>query len=534
MERVDAFQKIDKTIVDAEAEKERLDTAASDAQTALDNAANEDRPKAMEKLKKAQEDLDKTTEKLTNLYNDKAKTVTPEAQKELDGWKKLYDEQLAEMEDNQRAANRQLDERAVIEARIKASEATGKELSSRKTFAQEVLKALPLPAEERLAANDGLRKRAASLAKLEDKVFDLQSERIALQTKHLESYRQEGAKAMAAIKKLEDALDERIKPVQEDFNVKKGNAVKSYTAYLKRYPKSKNAPVGMARMAGALLEQEKPSEAVATLTKLMETFPEYDERQADCNPAKACQTLYSLARAQADAGQTAEAAASFKRLVESPKLKDEVKSFAFPKLRYLAEKGLEINAPDTTFFAGRKILERHAARDADTAALSKAVLENTAVITAEAAVKIKKPKIAIEILDKLLADNPKTARFFDAKFLLADARLAMNPPDTDGAERDLNEIGNFTKNPAVANQALCKSAQILAKSEQEDKRRQALSRFHMVLDFADQTNPENLPWIEQSIAGAVKLHKSLDIDTDLIPKLTATYKKLFPQGDQLK
>ena len=110
----------------------------------------------------------------------------------------------------------------------------------------------------------------------------------------------------------------------------------------------------------------------------------------------------------------------------------------------------------------------------------------------------------------------------------------INPPDTDGAEQALNEIGNFTKNPVIANQALCKAAQILAKSDQEDKRRQALSRFHMVLDFADQTNPENLPWIEQSIAGAVKLHKSLDIDTDLIPKLTATYEKLFPNGELLK
>ena len=89
MDRMDAFQKIDKTIVDAEAEKERLDTAVSDAQTALDNAANDERPQALEKLKKAQKALDDSTEKLTQLYNDKAKTVTPEAQKELDFWKKL-------------------------------------------------------------------------------------------------------------------------------------------------------------------------------------------------------------------------------------------------------------------------------------------------------------------------------------------------------------------------------------------------------------------------------------------------------------
>ena len=52
------------------------------------------------------------------------------------------------------------------------------------------------------------------------------------------------------------------------------------------------------------------------------------------------------------------------------------------------------------------------------------LIKNAAVVTAEAAVKTKKPKIAIEILNKLLADNPKTARFFDAKFLLADAMMA--------------------------------------------------------------------------------------------------------------
>ena len=534
MDRMDAFQKIDKTILDAEAEKERLEMAASDAQTALDNAANDERTNALEKLKKAQKAMGDSTEKLTSLYNEKAKTVTQEAQKELDSWKKLYDEQVAELEDARRAAARQLDDRAVAEARVKSAEAVAKALSSRAAFAQEVRKALQLPAEERLAANEALRKRAASLLKLEDKASALQSERISLQKKHLAVYREEGAKALAAIRKQEDALNERIKPVQEDFNVRKQNAVDAYVAYLKRYPKSKNAPVSMARMAGALLEMEKPAEAVAVLTKLMETFPEYDDRQAECNPAKACQTLYSLARAQAEAGQAAESAASYKRLLESAKLKAEVEAFPLPKLRYLAEKGLEIDAPNITYFAGRQILAQVAAGKPAAAALSKAAIENTAVVTAEAAVKTKKPKVAIDILNKLLADNPKTARFFDAKFLLADAMMALNPPDADGAEQALNEIGNFTKKPSVANQALCKAARILAESDQEDKRRQALSRFHMVLDFADQTDPENLPWIEQSIAGAVKLHKSLDIDTDLIPKLTATYKKLFPKGELLK
>ena len=533
MDRKDVFQKIEKAIIDAEAEKERLETAAYEAQNALDNAANDERPQALEKLKKAQAVLDDSVEKLTQLNNKKAKTVTPEAQKELESWIKFYDEQEVELEEGQRTAIRQQNERAVVEARIKAAEAAAKALSARVFFAQEVQKALPLPAEERLVANEALRKRAASLLKLEDKAFDLQSERAALQKKHLAAYREEGAKGVAAIKKLEDALNERIKPVQEDYNAKKQNAIDAYVAYLKRYPKSKNAPVSMARMAGALLELEKPVEAVAALTRLMETFPEYDERQAECNPAKASQTLFSLARAQSEAGQMAEAAATYKRLLESTKLKSEVEAFPLPKLRYLAEKGLEINAPDITYFAGRQILAQVTAGKSATA-LSKAVIENTAVVTAEAAVKMKKPKIAIEILNKLLADNPKTARFFDAKFLLADAMMAMNPPDTDGAEQALNEIGNFTKNPVIANQALCKAAQILAKSDQEDKRRQALSRFHMVLDFADQTNPENLPWIEQSIAGAVKLHKSLDIDTDLIPKLTATYEKLFPNGELLK
>ena len=193
-------------------------------------------------------------------------------------------------------------------------------LAARVSFAQEVKKALPLPADERLAANEALRKRATALQKAEDKVFDLQSERAALQKKHLAAYKQEGAKVLAVFKQQEDALNERIRPVQEDFNARKQNAVDAYLAYLKRYPKSKNAPVSMARMAGALLELEKPAEAVAALTKLMETFPEYDDRQADCNPAKACQTLYSLARAQAEAGQTAESAASYKRLLESAKL----------------------------------------------------------------------------------------------------------------------------------------------------------------------------------------------------------------------
>ena len=534
MERMDTFQKIDKTILGAEAEKERLETAVTNAQTALDNAANDERPAALEKLKKAQKVLDDSTEKLTRLYNEKANTVTPEAQKELDVWKKLFDEQQAELEDGHRTANRQRDERLVTEARVKAAETAAKASSSRAAFAQEVQKALQLPAEERLAANEGLRKSAALLLKQEDKAFDLQSERISLQKKHLAAHREEAAKALAAIRKQEDALNERIRPVQDDFNARKQNAVNAYVAYLKRYPKSKNAPVSMARMSGALLEMKKPAEAVTVLTKLMETFPEYDDQQPNCNPAKACQTLYSLARAQAEAGQTAESAASYKRLLESTKLKAEVKAFPLPKLRYLAEKGMEINAPDITYFAGQQILEQVSAGKSAAAALSKAAIENTAVVTAEAAVKTKKPKIAIDILNKLLADNPKTARFFDAKFLLADAMMALNPPDADGAEQALNEIGNFTKKPSVANQALCKAARILAESDQEDKRRQALSRFHMVLDFADQTDPENLPWIEQSIVGAVKLHKSLDIDADLIPKLTATYQKIFPKGELLK
>ncbi|MCR4574032.1 MAG: tetratricopeptide repeat protein [Lentisphaeria bacterium] len=533
MNRMDAFQKIEKSIVDAEAEKERLDTLAADAQTALDNAPNEERNQTMEKLRQAQENVRKSSEQLTQIYDERAKVVTQEAQKELESWKKLYDEQSEELEDSRRALVRLQNDHAVVKARIQAAAAMDKAFASRLSFAKSVQKALALPVTERLAANKDLNGRAAAYLKLEDAAFNLQMARIELQKKHLDEYRQEAEKVLLEFKKLEDVLEERIKPVKEEFNAKKQSAVAAYTDFLKKYPDSRNAPVNMARLAGAQLELEMPAEAVATLTKLMETFPEYDDRKPNCNPAKACQALYSLARAQTEANLPQAAAASFKRLVENPKFKQEVDSFSLSKLRYLAEKGLEINAPGITFHAGQQILAQIAAGKPEALQLTKAAVENTSVITAEAAVKMKKPQEAIDILEKLLADNPKTARFFDAKFLIADAKFGLNPPDADGAEKALNEIANFTKDAAVANRALCKAAQILAQSDQPEKRKQALSRFHTVVDFADQTNPDNLPWIEQSIAGAIKLHRELDIDTDLILKLTTTYKKLFPQGKLL-
>ena len=533
IDRMDAFQKIEKGIIDAEAEKERLDIIAADAQTTLDNAPNEERPQAMEKLRQAQKNVRKSAEQLTQAYDGRTKIITPEAQKELEAWKKLYDEQLEELEDNRRALARFLNDQSVVKARINAAAAANKALTSRLSFVKSVQKALALPVSERLAANKGLHDRAAAYLKLEDAALHLQEERIGLQKKHLDEYRQEAEKTLAGFKQQENTLNERINPVKEEFNAKKQSAVSAYSDYLKKYPDSRNTPVNMARLAGAQLELGKPAEAVATLTKLMETFPEYDDRKPNCNPAKACQILYSLARAQTEANLLQAAGTSFKRLVENPKLKAEVNAFSLSKLRYLAEKGLEINAPDITFYSGQQILAQIAARKSEALQLSKPAIENTSVITAEAALKMKKPQVAIEILEKLLADNPKTARFFDAKFLIADARLALDPPDADSAEKALNEIANFAKDAAVANRALCKAAQILAKSGQPEKRRQALSRFHAVVDFADQTNPDNLPWLEESITGAIKLHKELDIDTDLIPKLAAAYKKLFPQGKLL-
>lgn len=134
---------------------------------------------------------------------------------------------------------------------------------------------------------------------------------------------------------------------------------------------------------------------------------------------------------------------------------------------------------------------------------------------------------AMNFAEKLLSLNPKTAYFYDAKFILAQSKTAKQ--NYDSAIEDLEEILKYATDNLNTNKALCLLGEVLCKSGEKSKQLQAMARFQLVVHFANINDEPCRQWIERSYLNyANLLHKNGQKDE--IDKLIAKYKIDFPNG----
>ncbi|NLG15554.1 MAG: tetratricopeptide repeat protein [Lentisphaerae bacterium] len=530
------FAKVEEAITTAEAEKQRLEAILNNAQTKYEDAEEDEKEDVKKEVEKAQEDLNESTRKLEVVYAEKQKKVTDEAKAELEAWEKKYNVSQEELNEKLRLLQHDKNTETVAQAKLKAITAKHAFETDFVAFAKAILDAMAKTPEERAAINEKLKKQSAALLEKQKKATAESMASLQLQLDILAKYQQEADKAIADIQKKKDELDAQVEPVKKEYDSKKNKAVMAYQEYLKNYSTTNNAPINLARLAGTLLELGRHKEAVDNFQTLIRDYAHYNDQKPECDPQKASQALFSLAQAQTEAGMDAEAAATFKRLVNNPrpKLKAEVEQFSVARLRTIADLASRVNAHEATYFATQELLKRISTKSKDTASLSKGTIEMTYIAAAEAALRSNKPKEAVELLDKLLAYNPRTALFFQVKFLQAEARASMTPPDLDGAERALNEITIYTKDPTVSNRAICKAGDLLVRSGDPEKQKQAIARYQMIINFADYSNKANHPYIEQSIIATARLNKKNNEPKETNEKLYQTYRKYFPNGQFLE
>lgn len=510
----DAIAAADKLLSDLEAEKQRAETLLADLNSKLGEADDE----AAETIK---QNIAKTSAEQEKINQRQIEAIAQHNQ--VAGEEKRNELQLLEAVHTSLTA-----ERAEL---AQSQRQVGNALALAK-LAQELDKAQLVATARRLAMNhavkDALDKTAAERAGLLPAIKEAGDKALAAfqQVKKLSAEKIDQQEKIAkaditaageGITRNEAAivkLDGDIAPLKAEFDKWKLQAVSVFEDFLKRYPQSSKAPDNLARLGTVYMELGDNDKASAILSRLAKDFP-------DSNASK--MALFNLGRAQMEAGQKDEAAKSFRSLIAN------AANASVVNLSYVADASLNAGVPDVALSACEEILKRGRSQHAEAGLVRGAIKDRAYMRAAEAALQLKKDQQALEYLQKLLQENPRTGFFFDAKFLLAEAKTKVTPPDLDGAAYDLQEILQYADSPTVSNKALTRLAAVLLRYGDETHKKQALARYQQVVMLADADNPEIRDYLEQAIVGSARLFAESG-DKERLEDMIARYKEHFAGG----
>lgn len=512
-----SIQDVENQTVAAEADKQRIETEVTTLNSKIEEEENQAaRDKLQPQLDKAKKELETAILKLEDVYKRKAEQASDADQKEAAALEskaaslaldlKDITEEMTQSDFALKAATlrKQIAERKITIAK------------RRKVVNDKTSEILAKPAAERTPLIPELRKNGSALGELQAQIskdttalFKIWESEIA---RKADSITKDATQTATEIEKL----DAQIKPIQTGVDALKQKAAAAFTLFLKSFPKSDKAPDSLARLGTIYIELNQNDKASKVLSRLASEFPN----------SKANKTArFNLGRAQMDAGTPELAAKTFQEMLAT---KVALDSLSPANLSFIIDTGLKANVPDITVTAAEKVLSL-ANNKATADEVPPQIRDKAYVRAAEALIRQKHYKMALKYIDNLLTKNPKTAYYYDAKFFAADARAHSNPPDRDGASKDLEEILQFSTDPAVTNKALCLLGENLAASGDPAKIQQALARFQLVAMLGDTSNADSRPWIEQAYIGYATLLKKEGRSSEL-QKTVRKYKKDFPNG----
>ncbi len=481
--------KVEREAVDAEAEKQRLENdndnaeALAAAMKRLENAYKEKAAKASPEILKKQEDMEK----------------------ELAA-KKLEEADAAEALKAAAFAVKACELRQeIVNTRIEVT-------NRRKNLNTKTLDALAKQGDERKVTIGELVKLANSLKQAQEKLSAKSNELFKVWDGEIQR-RVKNADDLVKVADAElAAMDEKIKPIQEKVNGLKKKAITEFITFDEKFAKSTKSPNNLARLGTIYMDLGENDKASKALEKLAVNFPDSDANK---------KARFNLGRAQLDAEKHADAAKTFTDLFAN---KGAVEALDVANLSYLLDAGLKINSPDVSVKSAERILIlAQNSASADKVPLN--IRDKAYARGAEAYLAKKEYSKAVKFVEDLLAKNQKTAYYYDVKFIAAAAKDGLK--DADGAEKELEEILQFSTDAAVTNKALCMLAESLAKDP--NKEQLALARYQLVALLGDVTNPDSRPWVEKACLGYAELLKK-NGKMDELTKLAEKYKKDFPNG----
>ncbi|MDD4097287.1 MAG: tetratricopeptide repeat protein, partial [Lentisphaeria bacterium] len=511
----EAIAAIEKEALTIEADKQRLETAVAAATAKLQESQDAGQAKAQQELDRANTELAEIIKKMEDVYQRKAAIITPEITKKLAADRAALKTMAGEHADLARRVRHA--EHLVSSAKQDAELVNAKILTAtrRRKLAEDTAAVLAKPAAEREPFLPGLKQAANAAREAQTQASANAEAKITSQKTAITREAELDQKAIAEAEAEIAQLEEDLKPVQDEFNQWKQKAIQAFEAFHQAYPKSSKAPDSLARLGTIHMELGDHAKASATLERLARDFP-------DSNASK--MALFNLGRAQMEAGNREAAATSFQELMAA-----KADTVSVPNLAYIADASLKLDIPATALAACREIISRGKTNHEEARLVTGGVKDRALIRAAEAALKLNHQAETLKFIDTLLADNPKTAYFFDAKFLQAQARSRGNPPDLDGTVAALQEILQYADNQTVSNRALCELGEALAKSGDPVKKQQAIARFHLVAMFADVTAEENRDYVERAIIGSARLLAETN-DRDDLNAMVEKYRQDFPNG----
>ncbi|NOY80015.1 MAG: tetratricopeptide repeat protein [Kiritimatiellaeota bacterium] len=380
-------------------------------------------------------------------------------------------------------------------------------------------KCLQAPPERRPALQAEAVKRTREALAAWKGALEKHLDYLGVLARNAETARKEAEAAIERIDAEIVRIEKELRPLREDFERRKKLAQRQFESFIKAYPTSTFVPDNMARLGTIFVELGQYDRAAEVLGDLAARFPKSEAVQ---------RAFFTLGRSECELGQFKRAAKTFDRVLR------DAANQPLANLLYISGKMLEADQPSQALIAGLEIVRRTAEKVESDREFSPAVRENALFRVGRAYFALGKYKNALEFFDKLLAERPKTAYFFQVKLLSGIARARIEPADTAGALQDFGEVLRYAGDRSdLVNQALCESGAVYQKLGTEKDLKLALARYQQIALLADPRVKENRPWIEAALFRSAQCFDRLGRTADVL-EMAGRYRKEFPAGAHLQ
>lgn len=288
--------------------------------------------------------------------------------------------------------------------------------------------------------------------------------------------------------------------------------MKAYEQFIQLFPESALAPKALMGMGRIQLDLGLKDAGVKTFDELALKYPASEEGK---------NALYSLARTSMELGQHQDAKAAFEKMM--------AKSATYKPDEFTRIGQLMIDAKlyDEAIRAFRQVLDNPKIAETKDLPESRALLERALFGVGNANFEKKQYQEAVQALDQLLADYPKSGLFFDAKFMLGEAYGELG--QVGKASEVMGDIFRFASDQDQINKASMKLAQIQLKGGDKAG---AFASYQRISLLADPNKPAQRAVIEQALWHGLPVAMDLGRYKDAI-EACDQYLQLFPTSEKL-
>ncbi|NMA43656.1 MAG: hypothetical protein GX946_09785 [Oligosphaeraceae bacterium] len=502
----------------ADADRQTAQNLKLDLEVKVDGSQGDAKEKLQKELDKVNADFEEITKKFQEAFLKNQEASSEASMQKIAELERLQVNLAEEQEELQAEMRRVENDLARDHVGLQIHEAEQLAAARYLAMARHYQEALAKSADLRAAAMPDIVRERENAVQAGTELNRLQNKRMELRLTYLKERDEYCRKGIENTEKLVAEQEKSLAPLNTQFLSWKKKAVEYLLEFMDKYPGSEKMPDNMSLLGSIyLFDVNEGAKAVEILRRLAAEHPKAPATQ---------KALFMLGRAQAENNNLQEASQTFMKLMEKPE------DLALGNLFYVSEVCLQANVPETAASANREILRRAAdPNHPDAAQFSAGIIERASFALGQSLIAMKHYPEAIRILEKILQDNERTAYFFDAKFLLAEAKTNSNPPDWEGLEKDLYDIMMLSSSPLLRNRASCYYGEALLRSGEAARRAAALSSFQLVL-LADNRNPENLDLIERALYGSAKIYAAED-KPEGAREMLQRYRELFSGGKYL-